>query len=124
MQKQSLELCDRFFSEVVGGDKRQTLRFNEGDITEGYLEFFGSDTPDLRVLVYVTEVTNAPLSSFAEYYETTPEILLEQMRSHYDDIQLDSIVSLINHLCPTQTQTKLKAAQKAGDNITIIGNVT
>ena len=121
MKTQSLELCDRFFPDVDSGKKSHTLRYNEGKITEGYLEFYASDTPELKRLVYVTEVISGPLSEFAvKYKDTTPDSLLESMKGHgYDDIQLDSTVSLIKHLTPSETQAKLQRAQKAGNDISI-----
>lgn len=103
MKKQRLELHDDFFPNVESGQKLNTLRWNEGGIVEGYLEFYGTENPELKSLVFVTNTKTAPLSSFSDFYNTTPEALHSSMLKHYKNIKIDSEATLIKYLSPKET---------------------
>lgn len=104
---QRLELVDRLFDDVFSGKKRNTKRYKDRKIAEGYLLYEASENKNLRALVWVTKVETMPLSQVKEKVEeeknTSLDDLLSRMRSHYPEISLDTKIEVVMHLTPSET---------------------
>lgn len=104
---QRLELLDRLFDDVFSGKKRNTKRYKDRKIAEGYLLYEASENKNLRALVWVTKVETMPLSQVKEKVEeeknTSLDDLLSRMRSHYPEISLDTKIEVVMHLTPSET---------------------
>jgi len=98
---QSLEIVPRLLPDVRNGKKQHTIRWRERRIVPGPMRYVNAQNPDDTLVVQVTEVNTMPLSAVAGYLgqeEAWPApVLLEGMREHYPDIQLDSEVDVIHH---------------------------
>lgn len=102
-QIQTLELADSLFPQLLAGEKTRTLRWREGDVRPGYLLYYSYDNPAWKVLVWVTGCREAPMSEMAPLYDMSPESLHKAMSRHYSEIEIDSPVTLVEHLTPLQT---------------------
>ncbi|NCC21006.1 MAG: ASCH domain-containing protein [Alphaproteobacteria bacterium] len=100
---QTLELADSLFPQVLAGEKTRTLRWREGEIRPGYLLYTSFDNPAWKALVWVTGCRDAPMNEMAPLYDMSPEDLHKSMQRHYPDIEIDSPVTLVEHLTPRQT---------------------
>lgn len=98
---QSLEIVPRLLPDVRNGKKQHTIRWRERKIVPGPMRYVNTQNAEDTVVVQVTMVITMPLSAVAEYLgkeEEWPDpVLLEGMREHYPDIQLDSEVDVIRH---------------------------
>ncbi len=115
---QTLELSDVLFPSLLRGEKNNTLRWNEGDIKEGYLIFYATTNPEYKALVWVTNVQNYLMPNIAPYYKMSAEELHISMLKHYPDIKIDSEVARITYLSPRETN--LKYGQPEGLNAEFI----
>lgn len=107
---QRLELVDRLFDDIFSGKKKNTKRYKDKKITEGYLLYEASENNQLRALVWVTNVETMPLFEVVKRVEeernTSVDDLLRRMRSHYPDISLDTRIEVVMHLTPNETYQK------------------
>ena len=101
---QTLGIVARLFPEVLSGRKTSTIRWREPHIEVGPLRFICDDNPSETVLVDVLRCTEMPLSEAASYVgkaeEWSDQVMLDGMREHYPDIQLTSIVQVIEYKAP------------------------
>lgn len=74
-----------------------------GEIRPGYLLYYSYDNPAWKALVWVTGCRDAPMNEMAPLYDMTPEELHKSMQRHYPYIEIDSPVTLVEHLTPLQT---------------------
>ena len=84
---------------------------NEGFIHPGFLLYKDCPNEQWAAVVFVTHVFYVPLKQAFEiegFDEHTPDIEtgLNQMRSHYPDITLDTSVLLVLHLSVSETKQK------------------
>lgn len=107
---QRLELVDRLFNDIFSGKKRNTKRYQDKEITEGFLLYEASEDDKLKALVWVTGVDRMKLSHVAEKVEderhTSLNDLLHRMQSHYPKITLETEVDVVMHLTPLETYVK------------------
>lgn len=101
---QRLELADDLFPDVISGKKTDTLRWNEGDIELGYLEFYSESNIGKRATVLVTGLRKGTLESFAKHYRTTIDLLVLSMKKHYPDIKATDKVTLVEFMSPAETE--------------------
>jgi len=92
---QFLELADDLFPKILNGEKTNTLRWNEGNIKEGYLTFYKTSNPSVKCNVLVSSIETAPMKDFAHKYNMSSQDLHFEMLRHYPDIKIDSEVSFI-----------------------------
>ncbi len=104
---QKLNVVRRLFPQILSGEKTSTIRWRELRIKPGLMTYVNEDDPSQSTVVRVTECTDMPLSDVAKYLgkeiEWTDQIMLEGMQEHYPEIELNSMVQLIEHLTPEQT---------------------
>lgn len=103
---QRLELVDRRFPALLSGEKRDTIRWNEGHIEPGYLIYYASDNSRWKTMVWVTATRYTTLASLAPVAAQAPEELLAVMRRHYPNIELDTEVLFVEHLSPQETRAR------------------
>ncbi|MEH6633353.1 MAG: ASCH domain-containing protein [Halopseudomonas aestusnigri] len=105
---QKLEVVARLFPRILSGEKTSSIRWRELQIMPGRMAYVNEDDPNQTVVVCVTKCTDMPLSDVATYLgresEWPDQIMLEGMQEHYPEIKLNSIIQLIEHLTPEQTQ--------------------
>lgn len=98
---QSLEIVPRLLPDVRCGKKQHSIRWRECRIVPGPMRYVNAQNAEDMLVVQVTVVKTMPLSSVAAYLGKSEEwpdpVLLEGMREHYPDIQLDSEVDVIHH---------------------------
>ena len=101
---QTLGVVERLFPEILNGTKTSTIRWNEPVIVPGPLRFICDGNPDQTVLVEVLSCKDMLLSDAAAYLdrqkEWPDEVMLEGMREHYPEIQLSSLVQVIEFELP------------------------
>ncbi|MCT4706584.1 hypothetical protein MUA04_24825 [Enterobacteriaceae bacterium H11S18] len=104
---QSLEIVPRLLPEVRSGSKRHTIRWRERSIVPGLMRYVNAEDASDTLSVWVTKVETMPLDAVANYLGKTTEwpdaVLLQGMREHYPEIQLQSEVEVIHHLAPGDT---------------------
>jgi hypothetical protein len=109
---QELTIVPRLFPLVVSGAKRATIRWREPEIRPGLMRYVCDDDPTRSVVVRVVRSTRMPLSAAAAYLhherEWPPEVMLDGMREHYPDIELDDIVQVIEHLPPAASGARTR----------------
>jgi hypothetical protein len=107
--KQELVVVARLFPSVLSGMKLSTIRWREAEIRPGLMRYVCADDPALTAVVRVVRVTSMPLADAAGFLgmeaEWPPAIMLEGMREHYPDIDLDEIVQIVEHLSPHESVT-------------------
>lgn len=101
---QRLELADDLFPDLMSGKKTDTLRWNEGDIELGYLEFYSAGNIGKRATVLVTGIRKGTLESFAKHYSMTADALVTKMKKHYPDITASDKMTLIEFMSPSETE--------------------
>ena len=98
-QIQTLGVAGRLFPEIVTGEKTSTIRWGEARIVPGLLRFISDKNSSQTIEVEVFRCTDMPLSEAASFVgkanEWPDQIMLEGMREHYPDIQLSSVVQVI-----------------------------
>jgi hypothetical protein len=101
---QILGVVERLFPHILSGEKTSTIRWQERHIVTGSIKFVSDGNPSQCVEVEVFRCTNMSLSEAASFVgkadEWTDKIMLEGMREHYPDIQLTSIVQVIEYKPP------------------------
>ena len=108
---QWLYLADRHWPRLVRGSKTDTIRLNEPPVAPGFLVYVGIPTESERAAVLVTDVHHIPLRDVLRY-ERGPEItpdeatLLEHLRAHYPEIELDTEIEFVQHLSLPETLAK------------------
>jgi hypothetical protein len=100
---QRLELPDSLFPDLMRGAKTDTLRWNEGKIELGYLEFFSAKNPDLTALVIVTGTRKGSMADFAKSNKMTVDQFMATMQKHYPDIKPDAKITQIEFMSPKET---------------------
>lgn len=109
-QVQRLELVDVLFDDVFSGKKKNTKRYNEKEVNEGYLLYEASEDYNLKALVWVTDVESMMLSEVIEKIEEEKhrslDDLLQRMRSHYPEINLNTKIEVLRHITPLETYVK------------------
>ena len=104
---QALAVVERLFPQILSGEKTSTIRWNERRIVPGTLKFICAGLPEKTVLVEVFRCTDMPLCDAAAFVghagDWPDDVMLDGMREHYPDIQLSSIVQVIEfRLLPGQ----------------------
>ena len=101
---QILGVVDRLFPQILSGEKTSTIRWRERSIVPGALKFVCDGNSSQAVEVEVFRCTEMPLSEAASFVgkadEWPDEIMLEGMREHYPEIQLSSIVQVVEYNPP------------------------
>jgi len=96
---QTLAVVERLFPDVLNGTKTSTIRWREQHIVPGSLTFFNEADPQKTVDVKVIRCTEMPLSQAASFVGRAEEwpdaVMLEGMQEHYPEIQLSSIVQIV-----------------------------
>jgi hypothetical protein len=105
--EQELQVVARLFPAVLSGEKRSTIRWREADIRPGLMRYVCAGNAGLTTIVRVERVTSMPLADAAAFLDMEvdwpPDIMLQGMREHYPDIDLDEIVQVIEHLTPGES---------------------
>ena len=101
---QVLGVVDRLFPQILLGEKTSTIRWGEQHIRPGPLKFICDGNPSETVEVEVFRCTMMPLSEAASFVgkaeEWPDQIMLAGMREHNPEIQLSSIVQVIEYAPP------------------------
>jgi|GEM_PF-566021 len=101
---QFLGVAARLFPYILSGEKTSTIRWQERLILPGPMKFVCDGNSDLIVKVDVFRCTEMPLTEAASFVgkadEWPDEIMLEGMREHYPEIQLSSLVQVIEYKPP------------------------
>ena len=96
---QSLGVVDRLFPLVLSGEKTSTIRWRERHIVPGPLRFVCDGDSNRTATVEVIRCTEMPLSEAAAFVgrsdDWPDDIMLEGMREHYPEIELSSIVQVV-----------------------------
>lgn len=98
---QALGVVGRLFPQILSGEKTSTIRWRERHIAPGTLKFICDGCSNQTVEVEVFRCTDMPLFEAASFVGKADEwpdgIMLESMREHYSEIQLSSIVQVIEY---------------------------
>ena len=101
---QSLGVAKRLFPLILSGEKTHTIRWREGHIVPGPMQVTCDGDEQSTVMVTVLRCTEMPLRQAAAFVgksdEWPDEIMLSGMREHYPDIELSSIVQVIEFAPP------------------------
>lgn len=104
---QTLTVVARLFPLVENGEKISTIRWRERRIEPGLMTYVCEGDAQKSAVVWVTTCTDMPLSEAAAFLgreEEWPDaVMLEGMREHYPEIELTSIVQIVEHLSPAET---------------------
>ncbi len=104
---QKLDVVGRLFPQILSGKKTSTIRWRELRIEPGLMTYLNEDHPNQSAIVWVTKCTDMPLLDVAAYLgkekEWPDQVMLEGMQEHYPEIELNSVVQLVEHLTPAQT---------------------
>lgn len=96
---QTLGVVGRLFPLIVKGEKTSTMRWREHRIAPGLLTFACDDDPRQTVDVEVFQCTDLPLSEAAAFVgraaEWPDDVMLAGMREHYPEIELTSVVQIV-----------------------------
>jgi len=96
---QTLALADRLFPLLLSGEKTSTIRWREQPVVIGPLTFICVEEQSNTADVIVSRCTTMPLRdapSFLNYGdEWSGDVMLNGMKEHYPDIELKSIVQVI-----------------------------
>ena len=107
---QTLEVVERLFPAILLGEKKSTIRWNETVIVLGPMKYVCSGNPSLTVIVNVFRCSDMALSEVAEFLgqlDNWPNpVMLEGMREHYPEIELEDIVQVIEHSPPIDNFTR------------------
>ena len=103
---QKLTLVKRLFELTQKGEKKATIRWQEGPIRLGYLCFSCLEEPSRTLIVQVTKVTSLPLKNAAQFLgeekEWPPDIMQAGMKEHYPEISLTDQVEIVEYLLPIE----------------------
>ena len=103
---QSLRVAGRLYPDVSSGEKTSTIRWREPRIVVGPMTFIHHEQPEKTVVVTVTRCTDMKLRKAAELVgradEWPDEIMLAGMREHYPEIELNSVVQVVEFKLPSQ----------------------
>lgn len=108
---QWLHLAERHWPRLVNGSKTDTIRLGEASVEPGFLVYVSSPGETERAVVFVTASRRIPLRDVL-LYEEGPEItpdeatLLEHLRAHYPEIELETEIDFIQHLSAPETLTR------------------
>ncbi len=98
---QTLSVVERLFPLILSGEKASTIRWRELRISPGPMLFQCDEDPSQVVEVEVFRCNDMPLSEVAAFVgkadEWPDKVMLEGMREHYPEIQLSSIVQIIEY---------------------------
>ncbi|MEM8792559.1 MAG: ASCH domain-containing protein [Pseudomonadota bacterium] len=98
-QAQRLAVTGRLFPDILSGKKTSTIRWRERHIIPGRLTFFNEANHGQTVDVEAVRCTEMPLSEAASFLgradEWPDQIMLDGMREHYPEIELSSIVQIV-----------------------------
>lgn len=101
---QTLVVVNRLFPRIASGEKTSTIRWQELHIVQGPLQFVSDTDPKQTVDVNVFRCTEMPLSEAATFVgradEWPDDIMLSSMQEHYPEIELSSIVQIIEFQIP------------------------
>lgn len=108
---QMLELVDERWNALISGKKLDTIRFEETRIDRGFLIFRNCSNFENYCIVYVTDTVDIPLRDVLKYTKDVVRkpneaALLETMRTHYPNIELDTKIQYIQHLSPDETRLR------------------
>jgi hypothetical protein len=96
---QTFGVADRLFPLILTGEKTSTIRWRERHIVPGPLTFICDGDAAQTVDVEVHRCTDMPLSEAAAFVgkadEWPDDIMLKGMREHYPEIELSSIVQIV-----------------------------
>lgn len=96
---QTLGVVERLFAQVLSDKKTSTIRWREKFIVPGPLTFTCDGNSEKTVLVEVLRCTEMPLKHVAAFVgradDWPNEIMLNGMREHYAEIELTSVVQVI-----------------------------
>lgn len=101
---QTLPVVERLFPGILTGEKTSTIRWGERRIVPGPMIFVCEGHPHLTALVEVKRCTDMPLAKAAAFVgragEWPDDVMLAGMREHYPEIELSSIVQVIEFSLP------------------------
>lgn len=108
---QELELVDRRWKDLLEGRKLDTIRFDEMHIEPGLMVYRNCSDLENICVVHATKAVYIPLRDVLKYakdidYKQNEENLLAQMKTHYPDITLDTVIQYIQHLSPDETKER------------------
>jgi hypothetical protein len=113
---QTLKVVARLFPLVESGEKTSTIRWREHRIEPGLMTYVCEGDDCRSAVVRVTKCTDMPLSEAATFLgrqEEWPDtVMLEGMREHYPEIELTSIVQVVEHLSPAETSALREASDQ------------
>ena len=112
---QKLDVVERLFPLVLNGEKTSTIRFREQHIEVGPMVYWCEGNSSITSTVWVKCCTDMPLCEAAAFLGKTKEwpvdAMLEDMRTHYPDIQLTDIVQVVEHYTPDESLPYLAGAE-------------
>ncbi|MEP3297046.1 MAG: ASCH domain-containing protein [Pseudoruegeria sp.] len=101
---QTLGVVERLFPQILSKEKLSTIRWNERRIVPGPMRFVCDEDRRKTVDVEVIRCTDMPLSHTASFVGKSDEwpdiVMLEGMREHYPEIELSSIVQVVEYTLP------------------------
>lgn len=108
---QTLDLVERRWEALLSGEKLDTIRYKETRIAPGLFVYKNSPYTGKYCVVYATNVMDLKLRDVLKYakdidYKQNEENLLQQMKLHYPEITLDTVIQYIQHLSPDETKEK------------------
>lgn len=96
---QQLDVVDRLFPAILTGEKESTIRWMEQNIMVGLLKFSYVNDLSKSLVVQVFRSTELPLSEAAIFLgkslDWPDDLLLEWMCEQCPDIQMSSIVQIV-----------------------------
>ena len=108
---QKLDVAERLFPLVLSGEKTSTIRFREQHIQVGPMVYWCEGSSSKTSTVWVNRCTDMPLLEAAIFLGKTKEwpedVMLQDMRAHYPDIQLTDIVQVVEHYSPEESLSYL-----------------
>ncbi len=112
-EQQWLHLVERRWTALLSGEKISTIRLNEGFVHKGFLVYRDCPNERFAEVVYVNRVYYIPLRQAVElegFDDHTPneEVALTNMKKHYPNITLDTLVLFVQHLSVPETRKKYK----------------
>lgn len=108
---QVLHLVDRRWEDLTQGKKLETIRLDESRVKNGFLIYISHPSENKYSVVRVIKTMDIKLREVLKYtqdktHRPNEEALLELMRLHYPNIELDTMIQFIVHLSPEETKSK------------------
>lgn len=101
---QCLGVVGRLYPLILSGEKTSTIRYREPRVFPGPLTFFNQEDPIQSVDVRAIRCTEMLLSEAARFVgredEWPDQTMLDGVREHYPDIELTSVVQIIEFSAP------------------------